>query len=188
MTARCAAIVVVSLVAGCYPQIGSSNDFAVDAAFTPDELAVIGAAAEQWLSATGSDGARLSLDVGVELRSDGEPFTADAWLTWDGETANLWRVNRSEPGYADLAVAIGTGFEGIAMPGKHVALVADEFAGAELDRDRLTFLALHELGHHFGLHQGESPLMSQPQLCVDSSTVALFCSYNDCTSPKGTCP
>lgn len=163
-----------------------TNDFNVDVRFSPWELNSIGRAAEQWERATDSPDAVLSLRTGVVLRA-GSEFVEDDWEREIDGRVGLFRVQKEESGYIEMVEKYGD-FVGLSLEGGPM-IVVETYGWND---DLLTRIVLHELGHHFGLHNGASPVMAefveQFPACLTLEDVEVFCTDHKCGSMRATCP
>ncbi len=175
-----AALFLASACTGSNATIPLHAQVAIDQAFSPEESEAVLAAAEQWRQATGM----VSLDFVV----------SDA------------------PEQADFAIVRRSGlnhYRGLTTQAASTVLIGiwpDDIynsAGYEhgvLNAASVEEVALHELGHAFGLsHQSQGlmlpgsgkdaagNLLPEPA-CIDSYTLSRFCELYSCQSTHPTCP
>ena len=169
-----------------------NNRMLIDYKFKPLELELIESAMSEWEQATGSPSATIFISKGAVL-TNGE-FTIHDYMIIDG-FARMFRITTNDSGYKSLKNVTNPpsdSYLGISRRGQVIGLVADQYysCNGKLHADCFYSVALHELGHFYGILHSERGLMSQPDMpvCIDSWAVNQFCDiHHDCVNPHSTC-
>jgi hypothetical protein len=168
-----------------------SNDFLVDSRFTDYEVEIITHAAQEWADATGSPDTVLTLTSSDIVQGE---FTLGEWRTVDTH-ALMFKSDMDESGYVALKEERGHDFSGIAQTdeGGNIMFVSDAYTLSDgtVYWTELEGLALHEMGHHFGLKHGDGrimiPVVDATNFCIDQASVDAFCELHPCSNPHSTC-
>lgn len=169
---------------------GHAQSMTIDSDFTESEVEQIQLALDEWVDATDSPDAIISLDG--TFRSP--TFTSDVWGT-DSPESRVFRIHESDPGYNQIKNEIDSdGFRAIFnLSSENIAMVMDDFDPDAGFAFRKVFM--HEIGHLLGLEHESFGVMSSDigkygaGTCITSQNVNDFCDMHDCGPAEGTtCP
>jgi len=178
--------VFVSCLAGCNPVY---ENMAIDYKYTPQELAIIHLAFNEWEKATGSEEAHISHMENMFI--DDNVFNDDDFHSNFG-MAVMHKVSRSDPGFSLLVDEFDNKVAGVGREGEMIITVTESYTRSDgsLKEDWLKTILIHELGHFYGLDHGDGLLMvpAGAPNCIDQLTVDSYCEeHGDCVNPRNSC-
>lgn len=155
------------LLIGCSPPREFPEVVHLDAAWTDDESAVIESALAEWGEAT-------CTAYSTPMRG---------WTGAHGDGLAIYRADQATHDY--MKGVWGTTW------GDSVAIAEDQILLYDPSGTLLHRVALHEIGHLWGLvHEGSGTMSIDAYHfdCIDSAAVDQFCDLYDCGCERPTCP
>jgi hypothetical protein len=170
-------ILILSLVltSACAETIPLHGTVSLDSKFSPEETGEILSAADQWKQATGM----ISLTFNVSDEAESSEY---AIVRRDGINHHRG-VTTQTPSRVLIEIWPGDVYN------------TYEYMHGIPGYGSVEEIALHELGHSFGLFHQSTGLMKAGGVdhillpaCIDSHTLSSFCALYDCKTVRPTCP